>query len=599
MKNNNKEFLDFIDEEVKQETIKDNELKQLLLLVPYHYHNFVINRIETVFKGDIKAYKKTITLFLEKFTRNDKAYAEATILANKNNFRKISKKRKQKILWAGQLLGAVGGKKMSAVAPFPVINEYEREMEEQEEFCRKNKLLNSAGKKINLTTPKQRKLNRYADSTKRMYAMVKRAEELKYKFLLLTFTLPPVFHPNPSIGRNSYDGATPQLALDTINHFWALYRSNLAELGLSVGDDFFGFWAKEGHKDSCIHKHSVIFVDPKKIGIYEKVFYTLMANERKRLAKHFGMDLKKFKMKWDFKIDETGKANTATYLFKYLSPDINNKETVANDALFSAYGSRRVQFFGENSKISVFRHLVRNWKQYEHLIEDKDVVSMLENKDLYLFNTKYQEYFKNVSVMVDGKRKYLGVSYVPGGKDGALFKKEILIEKKQYVVLENQDKATIKQYKDMTNLKFDDDVELYNTNLSNLMVSFPLAQKKQSNFNELLVNYYQSQFVKGFDNFVSATKCFYTQTNDVVIKQYQLETLEEQKKVFELNGENDYFKEFHGIKEETELELDINTEFLLLTLKHCYSSKNPSGFCFSLEKPKIPINEEELLEVLN
>jgi len=607
MENNNKEFLEFIDEEVSKQNISDKATKDFLLKVPHHYHNFVLNRIDIKHNGNLEQYLNTkeVKLFLAKFTREDKAYAEASIIVNKNNYRKVSKRKKQSILWAGQLLGAVGGS-LSSTAPYPVINMYLKEIEEQTEFCRKTKLLNSAGKKAKLTDPKQRKKERYAESFKRLYAMDDKAKDLGYECVMLTFTLPPSFHPNPSKGKYSYSGATPQQALDTINHFWELFRSNLAEQGLKVGEDFFGYWSNEGHKDSCIHKHCAFYLDPKKLSIYQKVFNTLMLNERKRLALLSGIDVKnpkhfkKFKMNWDFKQLNSKKAKVTTYLFKYLSPDMNDKETIANDALFFAYGSRRLQFFGENSKISVFRHIIRNWKPYEKYIDDKEVIKMLKSKDLYLFNSKYQDDFENVSIKVDGKRKYLGVSYVPNRNSNDGFnKKELLIEKKQYTIFDCQDKAIVKGFNEsMLGLKLQDDIDLYNNNLANLLGTFPKAQKKQFDFNELVLNYYGSQYLKGFDNIVPVAKCLYSQTNDNVIKQYNLEVLEEQKIKFELNAEDDYFKEYNGIKKESEIELDINTEFLLLTLKHNYSSKNPSGFCKTEENITIPINEEEFLEVL-
>lgn len=604
-KSNHNQFLEFIEEESKQDNFNNKAFKDLLNKVPFQYHNFVENTINTIYKGDVEKYKKTIPLFLKLFTREDKAYAESSVISNKKNFREVSKKRKQAILWAGQLLRTVGGRNMTAIAPFAVINDHLKDVEEQNKLCRKSKLMNSSGKMVRFTTPEQRKIERNADNFKRIKAMEKMADELNYKFIFLTITLPPNFHPNPSMGRFSYSGIRPQEALDTLNHFWALIRTNLNEKGLSAGDDFFGVWVKEGNKDSCIHKHCMLFVDPKKIKIYQNVFETVCRNERIRLAKKYGFSVKKYKLKWDFKIErnnskEGKKAKASSYLFKYLSPDINNKETLANDSLFSAYGSRRIQFFGEDSKISVFRHLVRNWKEYEEYIEDKDVVQMLMNKDLYTFNTKYKDDFKNISVKVDGKRKYLGVSYIPGRRINGFLKKEILVEKKQYIIIENQDKAVVKKYsEEMKGLTFDNDLDLYNSNLSNAVACFPKAQKKQNDFNDLLVEYYKNQALNGIDTFIPVAKCFFTETSEEVIKDYFGETLENQKKNFELNFEDEYFKLFHGIKKESEIELDLNTELLLLTLKHHYSSKNPSGFCKSEENTKIPIIEEDFEVVLN
>lgn len=598
------EFIKFIEEETKQENFNDKARKDFLNKVPFQYHNFVINAIDKKHNGDLENYKKTIPLFEKKFTRELKAYAEKSIVSDKNNNRSLSKKKKQAILYCGQLLKCVGGKNMTAIAPFAVINEYEYQQEQQELFCKRNKLMNAMGQLVKLTSPKQRKIERNSQSYRQAKAMEEQAKSLGYTFAFITLTLPPNFHPNPTVSKNNaYNGATPQEAVDTLNHFWKLIRSNLADKGLKVGVDFFGVRVVEGHKDSCLHGHNLLHIHPNNMKALQEVVMTVEKNERIRLSKLYNIELKKFKMKWDFKAEwktsNKKRAKASSYLFKYLSPDVNNKETIANEALRSAYGSRAIQWFGLKNKITTFNHLIKNWKPYENQIENIEVVEMLKTKDLNLFYNKYEKDFINVSIKVDGKNKFLGVSYVPNRNTG-ISQKEILITKKQFILVENEDKSIIEKFgQSMIGLEIEKDVDLFNSNVSNALASFPKAQKRQVEFNELVLNYYQNQSVKGFNNFVPALGCYYADTCEKVIKQYMNEELEEFKNKFELNFENDYFKTFNGIKKESELDLDINTEYLLLTLKHHYSSKNPSGFCKSAENTKIPIDNDEILEVFN
>lgn len=494
---------------------------------------------------------------------------------------------------------------MTSIAPYPVINEYLHEQEQQELFCKKTKLINASGQLVKLTSPKQRKIERNAQNYRQAKAMEKRAESLGYTFAFITLTLPPIYHPNPTVSKkNSYQGATPQEASDALNHFWQLIRSNCADRGLRVGEDYFGVRVVEGHADSALHWHILAHIAPKNLALLQEVVSIVERNERTRLAKLHGINIKNFKLKWKFEAERkknSGKkrAKASSYLFKYLSPDINNKETVANEALRSAYGTRAIQWFGLNNKITTFNHLIKNWQQYESVIENQEVLEMLRTRDLFLFNSKYEQDFENVNVEVDGKKKFIGVSYVLGRTQG-IPSKEILITKKQFVLVENHDKETVKQYgQDMIGLEFQADVDLFNSNVSNALSAFPKAQKRQADFNGIVLSYYKNQYSKGLNNFVPALGCYYSQTCDEVIKQYHDEELEEQKNKFNLSFEDDYFAQFNGMKKEDELEVDIQRDLLLLTLKHHYSSKNPSGFCNAEEKPKIPDKFEHFLVSLN
>ena len=603
MINNNQEFLKFIEDEINQIDLKSNSIKTFLNKVPYQYHNYVINTIEKIHSGNLESYLKTIPLFLEKFSREEKAFAESSIVKDKKNNRYLSKRKKQAILYAGQLLRCVGGKNMTATAPFAVINEYQYQQQQQELFCSKNKLLNSMGQLVKLTSPKQRRIERNAQNFKQSKAMEEQAISLGYTFAFITLTLPPIYHPNPTYSkRNSYKGATPQEATDTLNHFWKLIRSNCAAQGLKVGEDFFGVRVVEGQKDSCLHGHYLIHISPKNISTLQNIVSTVERNERIRLAKLHNISLKHFKLKWDFKAEwkrnNKKKAKASSYLFKYLSPDVSDKATVANESLRSFYGTRAIQWFGLKNKITTFNHIVKNWKPYENQIDNLEVISMLRSKDLTLFCKKYEQDFVNINVEINGQNKFIGVSYIPNRKTTSS-KNEILITKKQFVLVQNEDREIINELgKNMIGLKFQDDINLYNSNLSAVNLAFPRAQKRQSEFNEIVLNYFKNQFIKGIDNFVLALGCFYSETSDKVIKQFTDAELEEQKKNFELNYEHNYFMQFNGVKKVSELELDVNTEFLLLTLKHHYSSKNPSGFCDPQEQPKIPINlVENIVEI--
>lgn len=597
-KNNHKDFIDFIQEETKSEQKQSNALKVFLRLVPEIYQKFVTQTVEKYYGGDVEKYKKSIPLFIEKFTFKDKDICDKNIIGiKKNKIRKLSKLRKQTILWAGQLLKLVGKNAMEIV-PYAVLNQYMNEQNEQVEFCRRNKLMNARGKLVRLTTPQQRKEQRNAQNYKIAKLQEKMAKDRGFTFAFITLTLPPEYHPNPTKGHNSYQGARPQEAVNKLNEFWELIRANLAKKMLLVGEDFFGMQVVEGHKDSCLHKHILVHIAPENLAMLQEVVKGVETREREKIALRLGIDVAKVKLKFDFKINN-GKAKASTYLFKYISPDLNNKSALKNEAVRSAYGVRSFSFFGVQNKLGTFNHLVKNWQDFKGEIDNKEVIKMLEDKDLNLFYSKYHADFENVTVKNGDKYEFIGVSYIPNRLQSTrtlltkefeiafsnndkkpkyervnakLHSKEILITKKQFVIVENED-----QSKENTQ---EENISIFNHNKAVIDISFPLAQKKQKKYNELLLEYYKAQSEKLYNNFIPVANCYYSDTSENIIKMYFDEQLEEYKEIFQ-----NRFEDTAGLQ----LIEDVNNDLkhlknLMVILKHRYSSKNTS--CFSeLEKP--------------
>lgn len=618
-KNNNKDFIDFIQEETKSEQKQSDALKVFLRLVPEVYQKFVTQTIENYYGGDVEKYKKSIPLFIEKFKYKDRDICDKNVVGiKKNKIRKFSKLRKQTILWAGQLLKLVGKNAMEIV-PYAVLNQYLKDIAEQETFCKKHKLMNAKGKLVRLTTPTERKKQRNAQNYKIAKLQEEMAKQRDFTFAFITLTLPPEYHPNPTKGRNSYMGARPQETVSKLNEYWELIRANLAKKSFLVGSDFFGMQVVEGHKDSCLHKHILVHIAPENLPILQEVVKGVETREREKIALRLGVDIEKVKLKFDFKINN-GKAKASTYLFKYISPDLNNKAALKNEALRSAYGVRSFSFFGVQNKLGTFNHIVKNWKSFKDEIKNQEVIQMLEEKDLSLFYFKYHQDFKNITVKKeDGKYEFLGVSYIEDRFNQnqyfsksfksfnevirdielslkGILKTEILIAKKQFVIIENEDRATVKNYcSEMRGMKLDDDLNLFEMNLSIAERSFPVAQEKQKAYNDLLLRYFEEQSKKGIDNYASISDCYYSQISELAIRHYFDEDLEESKEVFNSTFEDTYFDYFNGIKKDSELELDLENDRLRRTLKavglytelylnNRYSRKNTS--CFSeLEKP--------------
>jgi hypothetical protein len=147
----------------------------------------------------------------------------------------------------------------------------------------------------------------------------KLATELSYRWIFITLTAPPKYHPNPLKGKCSYD---PELGVKAshlyINGEWKKIRSRLAKKGLSAcPNGFFGVRTVEPHKDGCVHWHVLVFIDRKNIE-------TLSAEVQKS-----------FPLKYQCEIviesPKEGSATAATYLYKYISKSFSKETNEPSD----------------------------------------------------------------------------------------------------------------------------------------------------------------------------------------------------------------------------------------------------------------------------
>lgn len=582
MNNNNElqDFLSFVENDSnksgEQNQLIQKELKEFFKVVPELLQPYVKKIINERFEGNVNAYKPTVPLFLSKFTVADKDVCDKVIVTDKKNSRKQSKKRKHSILWACQLLKLVG-RKASDIVPYAVVNEYLQGLREQEEFCRKHKVISATGSMVCLTPPEKRKEQRNAQNYKIAKFMEQLAYERMFTFAFITLTLPPEYHPNPKEGKYSYNGATPAECAEKLQMFWELLRALLEKHKLKSGEDFFGMQVNEGHKDSCLHKHALVYIRRDNLPVLKNIMDGITYRERVRISNETGRPLNKVNFKWDFK-ENNGKASGSTYLFKYISPDLNNKAAVKNEALRSFYGVRSFAFFGLQNKISTFNFICNNWKKYEGVIKDMEVIDMLKNKDLYAFYTKHSNKFENCHIGEKKEKKFIGVSYFPSDD------KEILLQKSQFVIVENENKSDCSGIA-MHNFINEDDVNLFNRNVWNAKQAFPLAQKKQMAYDGLLLEYFTNQDKNNIDNYIPQLGCFFSETSPEVIKQYFTEELETNMEIFENTFEDTYLMEFNGYDRENETGLNTSYENSLVILKHHYSSKTPSGFVENRQTP--------------
>lgn len=483
-----KEFYDFISDDV--EVI--SPLNQFLKRVPKIHQSYIRWIVAKQFNNDVDLYKKSIPLFTQYFSIENKLFCDESFIGESKNRRLNAKKRKALILYSAQLLQLVG-KNRSSILSEGMVNFYRDEMEVQENFVFKHKLISSNGKVIKLTSPDKRQKIKLAQNYRISKTLEKIAVDRKFTFSFVTLTLPGSFHCNPTKGRNSYGGKTPEQAKAKLSSYWQLIRANLAKQGIKVGADVFGVQVMEGHEDSSLHTHCLIYHSAENTELIHEIIKGVAKREADTLGE---------KLKFDIRLND-GRAGGATYIFKYISKALaNHKQNdnfIKNSALRFFYSSKAFSFFGVQNKLNLFNFLVVNYKPYEKIFDNDDIVEMLEKKDLYKFLTKYHQFFSNVKTAGEkGKSIFLGVSYKPLmtlKKTMALSVNEVLIEKKQYSIFESV------EIEDKENFTF---VKADNSIISKPLITkaFDYVVKKQNSFDIEKLKYFKEQLVKGFNNFV-------------------------------------------------------------------------------------------------
>ncbi len=533
MNNELEEFLAFVEEQNQQEQKNNYSRSRLYKLLPEPFYKTVQWHIRTHFNNDIEAYCNSIPNFFQVFNVKFKSICEDLVIYSRKKDRRRNRIRKHTLLHCAFLL-KLTGRKGQKIVPKLILDEYLYDQAQQEEFCKQARLMDYTGRIAKLTSPKCRREQRNAQN----YNVAKLYNQLMidkgFTFAFITITLPPHMHPNPVKGKNSYKGASPKQMLDKLSGFIELIRSHLHKRGLIVSEDFYGIHVLEGQSDGTGHKHMMVYIHPDNLHILKDIVDGIVRREKLKISKETGIEFEKVKYFWDFKVNN-GSASSHSYLFKYICPDINDKETARNEAFRSYSGGRAIQFFGVKNKLSTFNHLIKHWKNYALMIEDKDIVEMLETKDLIAFHTKYSDRFSNVNI--DGK--FIGVAY------HASTDKQILIEKKQFILIEEYDK-------------------------SKAVLNHPSAMQKQSNYNEVLLGYYKEQKTKGIDVYCPISECYFSESSSNVINDYMKEQIDLGKCIFDRSLENT-----------NDLDNILKMEVILV---HHYSRKNASHFSES-EKP--------------
>ncbi|MBU6994778.1 replication endonuclease [Ferrovum myxofaciens] len=186
---------------------------------------------------------------------------------------------------------------------------------------------------------KKAKTSRFAETWCKLVGLEKFARESGLIPCFYTVTCPPHLHPNPTVGKNSWNGSLPDESIDFLTQSLRTLRSRLFKKGVVlVGCRFL-----ESCQDGCAHAHGLFWVNPLDRSIIEQEI-------RKIWNWEGGDEETRAKLKWlyDPLADSTKAASAASYCMKYIMKTLNLKpgETSPDDAWLATWGGRNVDFFG-------------------------------------------------------------------------------------------------------------------------------------------------------------------------------------------------------------------------------------------------------------
>jgi hypothetical protein len=152
------------------------------------------------------------------------------------------------------------------------------------------------------------KFNKLYHLTKNVELM---ADEAGLTGYFITFTAPANFHPNPLIGKRSYDQANIRNAHTHIQNGWKLIRARLAKAGIPLSTTtFFGLRTVEMHQDGCAHWHLMIFTTPENFSVFNQHATEIFPGYNQ----------------WKYEIIDKSKGNAASYIFKYIAKAVDSTQ---------------------------------------------------------------------------------------------------------------------------------------------------------------------------------------------------------------------------------------------------------------------------------
>ena len=252
--------------------------------------------------------------------------------------RKAQKKEKSALeIKCGVIGGKYGGYDRATMR---LINERKKKNKSIERFLNTHCAIGKNGEKVHLKDSAKRKLAEHAIV---MQGIEKAAEDMGMEWMKAVVTLAGEYHPNPSFGKNNWNGMLPDESRAISQKQWTRVRSKLAKLGIIL----VGQWTVETNKDGTPHFNFLCYMPKGRENFVKQEFNSYMRNGNKaKCAIEFvSMD--------QYMYD--GKCGFAKYAAKGIDPFLSNaidaneeinKYALEEQVLASAFAWRRWGFFG-------------------------------------------------------------------------------------------------------------------------------------------------------------------------------------------------------------------------------------------------------------
>lgn len=385
-------------------------------LIPDFLKFEVRSLIDRAFQGNEKAFFKQVKEYFKSFTLIDLFYCNLGQKNLKNihdqatrkNIARRLRNRQKNALWHASVLLRLVGKSNKNYCSNSLFKEFKKAKIKEKEFLKKSIIVGDDGKTFSLE-----EISRTAEqSLAEKYNIIKTMEEMakpenkNWNWCFITLTLEGKFHPNPTKGKNSYDGTSPKESAKLLNNNIKKARALLAKRGICAGDHYMGCFTAEAHKDGVLHKHGLIYCSDETMKGIKDAYYQIFPN----------LNDESF-------IINNGKATASSYIFKYIfkatkiidqgfdleNHTIADKEehnAILNNAFRSFNQIRGFSFFGIENCLTKFRFLARNIKKID---VDFHIKSMIEKNDLFgLLQSGIFAKMKNLYVKDENGSQFVG-----------------------------------------------------------------------------------------------------------------------------------------------------------------------------------------------
>ena len=391
-------FLDFIVEDIEQDNIEPEEYitPDLLDWIPDILAADVEKAIDHGFKGNATSYLSSVKVYFDTFTLEDLFLAN---LDERGHFNQLLvsthlKLRKRKLWHAQCLLKLIGGRKDLHLPSYvckSILREHKQRIKRAQNYINNNYIINGKGEKFCLSEVVRATSHRVAENLNivKTFERIAQPDPKKpkvFEWAFITMTLPPDYHPHPSMGQDKYNGVSPYESAREMKRRWNLVRARLRKLGIEPGADYYGALVSEAHKDGCQHLHALFFYRASQLTEIKRIFLSVFPN----------LNADQKDEKCSFKLDN-GKAKASSYAFKYINKsttlfdadldifgkhDEATQNAIANSAFRSYNNIRGVSYFGLENCLSKWRVLCRHFKRIG--LEGR-LKTVIENKDFYSF----------------------------------------------------------------------------------------------------------------------------------------------------------------------------------------------------------------------